>query len=325
MRTATILGRGGAEYPAYKKWEAVRAASSTVKYVICNASEREPNVFKDFHILENHTEEVFAGMKLAMQAVGAKEGIFNMNAEYEDKLKTRLDAQTAAAKDEGFTMRIFREEPSYIGGEETALLNAIEGKRCEPRLRPPYPVMQGLYGKPTLVHNVETLYDAALVSQGRYDGKRFYSVSGLAPKPGVYRLPTTLTALQVLQESGNVPQEAFFAQVGGGASGVVLNAEQLAHQTVHGTGAIILHLCTEDPRSLLLHWLTFYQRESCGKCTPCREGTYQLVRLVEGEKRIPWKKMQPILDVLEKTSFCALGRSVPVPILSYYQNVFGHS
>ncbi|MEK7217877.1 MAG: NADH-ubiquinone oxidoreductase-F iron-sulfur binding region domain-containing protein, partial [Patescibacteria group bacterium] len=229
----------------------------------------------------------------------------------------------AAAKEEGFALRIFRESPSYIGGEETALLNAIEGRRCEPRLRPPFPVAQGLYGKPTLVHNVETLHDAALVARGTYDGRRFYTVSGLAPNPGVYRLPATHTALQVLEETGNVPREPFFAQVGGGASGIVLNADQLARQAVHGSGAVVVHLCTEDPRQLLLHWLAFYRNESCGKCTPCREGTYQLAKMAEESKRIPWKEMQPILDVLEKTSFCALGRSVPVPILSYYHNVLG--
>ncbi len=321
LKDANLIGRGGAEYPAYKKWEAVRGSGEAVKFVICNASEREPGVAKDLFILEHHMETLFAGMQLAMKTVGAKEGIFNMNAEYVQTLRAALDTQIAAAKEDGFPMRIFEESPSYIGGEETALLNAIEGKRCEPRMKPPYPVTEGLYGKPTLIHNVETLFDAALVAAGRYDGKRFYTVSGVIPKPGVYRLPVTLTAMQVLEETGNVPREDFFAQVGGGASGEVLSRDQLSAQTVRGTGALIVHLASEKTRDLLLGWLTFFHRESCGKCTPCREGTYQLVRLLEDSKRIPWKKMEPLLEVLEKTSFCALGRSVPVPVLSYYRNV----
>jgi NADH:ubiquinone oxidoreductase subunit F (NADH-binding) len=321
LKKANIIGRGGAEYPAHLKWTAVKDAPGTPKYVICNVSEREPGVFKDYHILAKEPEKVFAGMKLAMQTVGATEGIFNLNMSYEKKFKKTFDSLLKKANDEGFKMRIYEELESYIGGEETALLNAIEGKRCEPRSKPPYPTLEGLYGKPTLIHNVETLYDAACVAEGKYEGNRFYSVSGAVDNIGVYHLPASLTVLDVLTKTKNIPKEPFFAQVGGGASGIVLNSEQLKTEKVRGTGAIIVHLLSEDPRELLLSWLTFFQRESCGKCTPCREGTYQLVRLLEDSKEIPWKKMQPIFDVLEKTAFCGLGRAVPLPVLSYYKNV----
>ncbi len=321
LKEANIVGRGGAEFPAHQKWTAVRDAAASPKYVICNASEREPAVFKDFHILSKEPEKVFAGLKLAMKTVGAKEGIFNLNAEYAQKLKTTFDALIAKAKGEGYAIRIFEESPSYIGGEETALLNAIEGRRCEPRLRPPFPTQSGLYGCPTLIHNVETLYDAACVDDGTYDGKRFYSISGAVEHTGVFRLPASLTALQVLEETKNIPDGDFFAQLGGGASGEVFNREQIEKEKVRGAGAIVVHLNDENPRDLVRSWLEFYQRESCGKCTPCREGTYQLVRMLEDATDIPWDSMQPIFDALEKTSFCALGRSVPVPVLSYYQNV----
>jgi NADH:ubiquinone oxidoreductase subunit F (NADH-binding) len=321
LKKANIVGRGGAEYPAHLKWTAVRDAQAKPKYVICNVSEREPGVFKDFHILATHPERVFAALRLAMDTVGATEAVLNLNATYEKRFKQTLDALIAAAKKDGYAIRIFEEAPSYIGGEETALLNAIEGKRCEPRLKPPFPTEKGLNGLPTLIHNVETLYDIDRVAKGDYEGNRFYSISGAVPNVGVYRFPASMTVMEILRETKNEPDQPFFAQVGGGASGTVFNRKQLETEKAGGAGAIIVHLENEDPRTLLLDWLRFFHKESCGKCTPCREGTYQLVAMMEKSKRIPWKKMQPIFDVLEKTAFCALGRSVPIPVLSYYKNV----
>ena len=321
LRDAKIIGRGGAEYPAHLKWTAVKHAKGRYKTVIANASEREPDVFKDFHVLHKHLEDVFKGMMLAMETVSAFEGIFNLNAEYESKLKPRFDACIADAAKNGFKIRLFEEFPSYIGGEETALLNAFEGKRCEPRMKPPYPTESGYRGRPTLIHNVETLYDISRVADGTYDGKRYFAVSGVVPNIGTYHLPATSTVWEVLESSKNIPAEPFFVQVGGGASGVVLNSDQTKKEVAHGAAAIIVHLQSEEPRSLILQWLEFYHHESCGKCTPCREGTYQLLRMVEEHQEIPWKRMEPILEVLEQTSFCALGRSVPVPIRSYFSNV----
>lgn len=321
LRKENIIGRGGAEFPAHQKWAAVRDAPDTPKYVICNVSEREPGVFKDYHILAHNPEKIIEGMTLAMRTVGATEGIINLNVDYEKKFKRTLDALLKKAKEEGFPIRIFEEAPGYIGGEETALLNAMEGRRCEPRMKPPFPTTQGLFGKPTLIHNVETLFDIAAVAEGTYDQQRFYSVSGAVEHVGVYRFPSDMTVATILKESGNLPTEPYFVQAGGGASGVVLNMEQATSEIVHGTGALIVHLLTEDPREVILGWLDFFQRESCGKCSPCREGTYQLVRLLEEHREIPWEKMQPLFDVLEETSFCALGRSVPIPVLTYYRNV----
>lgn len=321
IEKAGIIGRGGAEYPAHLKWRAVRDEQETPKYVVCNVSEREPGVFKDYHILAHNLETVMAGVKLAMDTVGTKKAYINLNAVYEKKFRKSLDAALSTAKKAGYEIRIFEEAPSYIGGEETALLNAIEGKRCEPRSKPPFPTESGLYGKPTLIHNVETLYDIALVAQGAYEGKRFFSVSGAVDNIGVFHLPAGLTVREVLHRTKNEPKEAYFVQVGGGASGTVINQKQTETEKVHGAGALTVHLLSEDPRALVLNWLKYYHTESCGKCTPCREGTFQLVRMAEESKEIPWKKMQPIFDVLEKTAFCALGRGVPVPLLSYYKNV----
>ncbi len=327
LEKANIIGRGGAEYPAFKKWMAVRDAPKKPKYVICNSSEREPDTQKDFFILSQHGDRVFFGMELAIDAVGATEGIINLNGEYHKKLKKEIEELVAESAKGGYKYKIliFDEDPSYIGGEETALLNAIEGKRCEPRLKPPFPTEAGLYGCPTLIHNVETLYDIACVEEGTYEGKRFFTISGAVKHPGVFHLPADWTILEVLKETENVPTGGYFAQVGGGASGVVLNAEQLATEKAHGAASVIVHLLEEKPRDLVLKWLTFYQQESCGKCTPCREGTYQLLKMVkESKKVIPWQQMQPLLAVLEKSSFCALGRSVPVPLRSYLKNVLQH-
>jgi len=321
IEKAGIIGRGGAEYPAHLKWRAVRNASVTPKYVICNVSEREPGVFKDYHILAHNLPTVMTGLTLAMETVGATEGVINLNAIYEKKFKKELDTAIADASKRGFKIRIFEEAPSYIGGEETALLNAMEGKRCEPRLKPPFPTQSGLYGKPTLIHNVETLFDIALVAQGKYEGKRYFSISGAVDSIGVYHLPASLTVQKVLQQTKNEPKEEYFVQVGGGASGTVINQEQASTTMIGGTAALTVHLLAEDPRTLVLDWLKFYRAESCGKCTPCREGTYQLLKMMEESRSIPWKKMESLFDVLEQTSFCALGRSVPVPLKSYAANV----
>lgn len=321
IRSANLIGRGGAGFPVARKWLAVQGAQGEKKYVIVNVSEREPGVFKDFFILEHHAEVVFRGITLAMDFIGSKECVFNFNEEYYEKLQSIIDPLIAAQKERGRSFRIFKEKPSYIGGEETALMEAIEDRRTQPRLKPPYPVESGLYGCPTLVHNVETLFDIACIAEGTYEAKRFYSISGAVPHGGVFHLPAAWTILQVLTETKNIPKKDFFVQEGGGASGLVLNREQIEDHQATGAGAIIVHLQTENPRELILSWLTFSANESCGKCTPCREGTYQLKKMVKESKKIPWEKMEPILDALEKTSFCPLGKSVPVPIRSYRENV----
>lgn len=321
IKAAQLVGRGGAAFPTHIKWSAVKEEKSDKKYVICNASEKEMAVFKDIHILENFPEKLFEGIRLALDFVGTDTCYFNFNKEYYERVKDKIDPLIADFKEKGYSINIYEEEPSYIGGEETALLNAIEGKRLQPRLKPPYPTQAGLYGKPTLIHNVETLYNVACVEDGTFEGKRFYSVSGAVKNEGVFHLPADLTVLQVLEETDNVPDFEYFVQAGGGASGEVLRQDQIADQPVGGTGSVKVYRADIDPKELLMQWLDFYNVESCGKCTPCREGTYQLFMMVKENDEIPWDRMQEIMDVLAETSFCALGKSVPVPIRSYMKNV----
>jgi NADH:ubiquinone oxidoreductase subunit F (NADH-binding) len=321
IKKAGLVGRGGAGFPTAAKWEMVKKAEGSPKYVICNASEGEIGVFKDFYILDNYTEKVLKGMSLAMDYLGTKHAYININANYHKRLKHKIVPALKKFKAMGYDIAIYEEDPSYIGGEETTILNAIEGKRITPRIRPPFPVEVGLFGKPTLLNNVETFYDVALADEGKFEHKRFVSIGWKAKNQGVFHLPANLTLQQSLQKTKNWPDFDFFAQVGGGASGMVLNQDQLKDHPLTGAGSIEIYPAVTKPRDLLMKWFKFYSEESCGKCTPCREGSFHLYELLKSHKTIPWKEIMEIVDTMEKTSFCALGRSIGVPVMSYRRNV----
>ncbi len=321
IKKAKLVGRGGAGFLAALKWEFAKEAKGSPKYIICNASEGEMGVFKDLFILKEHAEDVIKGMVLAMDFLETKESYFNFNADYYKQLKSKLNPILKKYEKQGYQFHIYQEPPSYIGGEETALLNAIEGKRVEPRSKPPYPGKSGLFGRPTLIHNVETLYNIARVAENKFKPKRFYCISGKVKNEGVYHLADDLTIYQILEQTKNLPKFDFFAQVGGGASGIIYNEDQVKKEIMSGAGSVQIFPITTDTRKLLLTWFKFYADESCGKCTPCREGTYQLYEMVKNSKNIPWKKILDIVEVMEKTSFCALGRSIGRPIKSYIGNI----
>lgn len=321
IKEAKLVGRGGAEFSTALKWEMVKKAKGSPKYVVCNASEGELGVFKDFYILKNHTAEVVKGMVLAMDYLGTKQAYFNLNRRYYTRLLRQLDKALKPYEKKGYIFKIYEEDPSYIGGEETALLNAIEKKRVEPRRKPPYPVEAGLFGKPTLINNVETFFNVTKAEEGTFEPKRFYSLSGHLKHSGVFYLPDYWTIHQVLEATKNLPKSDFFVQVGGSASGLVFNQQQTLDQKVGGAGSLQVYKGTTKPRDLLLHWFKFYAHESCGKCTPCREGSYQLYELLKNNKTVPWKKMMEIVETMGKTSFCALGKSILIPVKSYRKNV----
>ncbi|MFP4022389.1 MAG: NADH-ubiquinone oxidoreductase-F iron-sulfur binding region domain-containing protein [Candidatus Paceibacterota bacterium] len=324
IEAAGLVGRGGAEYPTAKKWREVKEMESDKKYVICNASEGEIGLFKDIYILENHLEKVVKGVILALDYIGAETAYFNINRNYYDQVGGHLQEITNEYNRDGYDIRSFIEEPSYIGGEETALLNAIEGERTEPRLKPPFPSEKGLHQKPTLINNVETLFNVASVEEGSYEGKRFYCISGAVKNGGVYHLPEDQTIEKILRETGNFPSFDFFVQIGGSASGVVYNSRQIKEITMTGAGGLEVYHINSDPRELLLKWFSFYQRESCGKCIPCSQGSFNLKELTENHHDIPWEKIFKILDNTDKASFCGLGRSISNPIRSFYSNVLNN-
>jgi len=321
IEKAGLIGRGGAEYPTARKWREVKKSQGRPKYVICNASEGEIGLFKDIYILKNYSEQVIRGMVLALDYLKAKDAFLNINKKYYFQVKSKLTEAVKKYNLRGYNIRIFQEEPSYIGGEETALLNAVEGKRTEPRLKPPYPSSSGLFDKPTLINNVETFYNVACLEDDVFSDKRFYSVSGKVKNSGVYHLSADLTIEKVLKETDNYPDFEFFVQIGGSASGQICNKRQIKKQKMTGAGGLEVYDKKTDPKRIILRWIKFYQTESCGKCGPCRMGTYQLYYLIKNSKGVPWKEIFDILETTEETSFCGLGKSVSTPIISYYQNV----
>ncbi|PIP33513.1 hypothetical protein COX22_04005 [Candidatus Falkowbacteria bacterium CG23_combo_of_CG06-09_8_20_14_all_49_15] len=320
LKKTNLTGRGGAGFPVWRKWEAVKEAPGKTKYLVINGSEGEPGIKKDFHILKNFLEDFFYGLDLAVNFFSIKRAFFYLNPSYyallEKDLRRRQPAYLEIVKKP--------KDAGYIGGEETAVLNALENKKIEPRLRPPFPTVSGLFACPTLVHNIETLYQIALLAKDEYRQEKFYTINGDCLWTGVYSKPENWTIKQVLIETDNYPDFPFFVQVGGDASGLVLNMDQLK-QAVGGAGSITVYSQSKHaPLDLIRGWIDFFARQSCGQCTPCREGTYRLQKIFS-ERTPDWALAGEILSALADTSFCALGRSVPIPIRSYINNVLKRS
>lgn len=317
LKDSGLTGRGGGCFNTAEKWTMVKQAKGEKKYVICNASEGEPGVKKDRYILDRHAGRVIDGMKIALDYLDANKGIIYLNPNYYFKLKDRLEEIIGDT-----LIKVFNKphKSGYCGGEETSALNTIEGKRSEPRLRPPYPLTSGLYGCPTLVNNVETFYAISLIAREEYKKKRFYTLNGDIINDGVYEFSESWTIETVLKETDNWPKFDFFVQVGGDASGEVLNQNQL-RQIVPGSASITVYSTIKyDPITLIKGWIDFFKAESCGKCTPCREGTYRLHEILNN-KEPDWEMFNKILDTLNDTAFCGLGCAVPNAVRSYVKNV----
>lgn len=334
IQLAELLGRGGADFPVAKKWRRIQASSKPLKYVVCNASEGEPGVSKDWHLLQQHPSQVLAGMALAMNFIGTRAGYLGINRLYWEQLQPTLEPVLATIKDKGLDIEVFVEEPSYIGGESSAMLNAIEGKPTEPRAKRPSPSLLGIRGCPTLVHNVETLYDVYRVATGEFDYTRLCTIAELPgvsgeattlAQPGVYRVDKQASIQHILEQTGNWPLPAgAFLQVGGGASGVVINLEQAAAAKLSGCGSITVFAAGTTTYQFLRQLFVFYARESCGKCMPCFKGSAQLAELIqslqEGDE-IPWSEISAIVKDMGRGSFCNLGTSIVLPVRSYANNI----
>ncbi len=339
LKKSRLLGRGGAGFPTGLKWEMVNLKKAERKYIICNASEGEPNVFKDGFILANEPEEVIEGIKIALKTFTNSFAYIYLRADYYKKFKEKLEKLT-----KGLPIALFKKRGGYFAGEETAVIEVIEGKRPEPRIKPPWPTQVGLWGCPTLVNNVETFYYVAKIAKGEYKRTRFYSISGEVKNGGVYELSENYSISQVLKETDNWPDfdpppfgssqqknnnrnldfrskitkrraVDFFVQAGGGAIGEILLPEEL-NQSVKGTGAIIIF----DPKktkpfSLLKKWANFFLKENCDKCLPCREGAYRIGEMLKKEK-VDKEILEDLFFVLEKTSLCSLGKGMVVPFRS---------
>jgi NADH:ubiquinone oxidoreductase subunit F (NADH-binding) len=317
IKKTKLQGRGGGCFPTALKWQLVSQEKAKRKFVVCNASEGEPGVKKDYYLLKKHPDLVVAGMRIAIEFLDADKGYIYINPDYYKELGPKLKKAIANAHIDIFPKKHIA---GYVGGEETSALNHIEGLRIEPRLRPPFPPQKGLWGFPTLVNNVETFYNIALIESGEYEHKRFYTISGNCIFEGVYELPEDYTIKQILKETHNLPDFDFFVQVGGDGSGEVLNSSQL-NKTAGGSGSITIYsYLKHKPIDLMRYWADFFYHESCGQCTPCREGTKRLKEELYKEKPC-WETISDLLYNLQETSFCGLGCAVAIPFHTFIDNV----
>ncbi|HPE86106.1 MAG: NADH-quinone oxidoreductase subunit E [Bacteroidia bacterium] len=338
-----LKGRGGAGFPTGLKWKFTKNEDSAVKYVICNADEGEPGTFKDREILSRVPLKIFVGMAICGYAIGAKEGFLYLRGEYNFLLKELnviLNDFNARIKSMGFdfTVSIKSGSGAYICGEESALFESMEGKRGEPRNKPPYPTVSGYNGKPTVINNVETLCHVTMISRlgakqfkdmGTTDsrGSKVFSVSGDTPIAGIYELELGMTVQEFVDEFGDGDTKS--VQVGG-ASGHCVPRKNfkdtiIGFEGIPTGGSMMLFNSSRSMYNVLHDYLEFFAEESCGQCTPCRVGCQQLLKGVEAVKR---KERPPqYLDDLKKlagtmklASKCGLGQSVANPFISIVDN-----
>ncbi len=361
VTAAKLVGRGGAAFPTGRKWAAVAGQSSTPRYLVCNADESEPGTFKDRVILEEDPFALVEAMTVAGYAVGAARGYLYLRGEYpvaRDRLGGAIAQASAAGllgrdvagSGWGFEIEIRVGAGAYIAGEETALFESIEGRRPEPRNKPPFPVESGLFGQPTAINNVETLVNVPLILRmgaERYaslgtpgsSGPKLFCVSGHVARPGVYELPFGATLREVIDLAGGVPGgRAIQAVLLGGAAGVFVGPDLLdlpltfedtraAGATV-GSGVVMVFDETADLVDALRRISAFFRDESCGQCVPCRVGTVRqeelLARLAAGR---PLGSVEAELALfgdlaraMRDASICGLGQTASTAIESAIRN-----
>ncbi len=314
LKKHKVLGRSGSCFPAYLKWQQVKNTKADKKYIICNGSEGELKNFKDKYVLKNYPEYVVEGIKQALKAIPNSTAFIYLRKDYYTKFKRRLKKHT-----KGFPISLVKKRGGYLGGEETVICEVLEGKRPEPRIKPPYPSYYGLLGFPTLVNNVETFYVAGKIAKKEYKGERFYAVTGDVKNEGVFKFDSCSTVEKILKETNNYPDFDFFVQSGGGAMGEILLPGELNKQ-VDGIGCIVVYNKKIDPFKLMKEWTTFFLEGNCDKCTPCREGMYRIDEMVN-KKKLDKKALDDIYFVLEKTSFCPLGRNAYRPFKTLIKKV----
>jgi NADH:ubiquinone oxidoreductase subunit F (NADH-binding)/NADH:ubiquinone oxidoreductase subunit E len=355
LKASGLRGMGGAGFPTGVKWELVRNTASDVKYVICNADESEPGTSKDRFIMQTMPDLVLEGMALAALAVSAQKGIIYIRHEYareRDRLEKalkrcqaeRLLGPQVLGSSQSLELEIFESPGGYICGEETALLEALEDKRAEPRNKPPFPGTYGLFGKPTLINNVETfaMVPGIVLNGGQWwasqgyngtGGLKFLAVSGHVRNPGVYEVPLGLPVRDLLFErAGGLRygrQLKAFAP-GGASSGflpasmvdIPLDFRALAEVgSMLGSGAVVAFAEGTNMLDMALNVVRFFRDESCGKCVPCRVGTEKIVTLLDTIRQgrgsmADLDLIEELADTMSLTSICGLGQAAPNPITS---------
>ena len=340
VKRSGLRGRGGGGFPTGLKWEQAAQSPGEMKYVICNASEGEVGAFKDRHILEKDPFTLIEGIAIAAYAVGANKAYIYLHSEYAH-LASLVAHAVAQVKQKGLLdsggrfleIELRLSTGGYICGEETALMESLEGRRGEPRARPPFPPSQGLLGFPTLINNVETLMNIPWVVANGADrfcemgtreskGTKVFSVSGDVERPGVYELEMGSSLREVVEELA-FAKDIKMVQVGG-ASGRIVPADKmdvsLSYETVLGAGPVIVFDRSRDVVDIMCRTMEFFAEESCGKCAPCREGTQAmmetLARIAHGKGvRKDLKALEDLSSAMMLTSSCGLGQSAPFPVL----------
>jgi formate dehydrogenase len=335
-----LCGLGGAGFPTGRKWTFVRAEAKP-RYLAVNADEGEPGTFKDRHYLERRPQQFLEGVLIAAWAVEAAAVYIYLRDEY-PAVREILLAEIAALEAAGLAghtkLHLRRGAGAYICGEESAMIESIEGKRGLPRHRPPYVAKLGIFGRPTLVNNVETLYWVPdilskgapwFAEQGRNGSKglRSYSVSGRVKEPGVKLTPAGVTARELIEDycGGMLDGQEFKGYLPGGASGGILPASHgdipldfgklEEHGCLIGSHAVVILSDNDDMKAVALNLMRFFEDESCGQCTPCRNGTEKAVKLMSAET---WDAglLEELAETMRDASICGLGQAAPNPLLS---------
>ena len=346
VKASGLRGRGGAGFPCGLKWEGARKAPGDDKYVICNADEGEVGTFKDRYILEKDPFTLIEAMAIAGYTIGAEGGYIYLRAEYHhlfDLLQRAINQAKQSGFLDGFDIEIREGAGAYICGEESALMDSIEGRRGEARYRPPFPTTCGLWGKPTIINNVETLMNIPqIILNGanwfsqmgteRSKGTKVFSVSGDVQKSGVYELVLGSHLRELVEElalAGNIKM----IQVGG-ATGRIIPYEMidtpLSFETILGAGAVIVFDESRDVIDIVYRTMEFLTEESCGRCTPCRQGTEAILEILdrfyrgEGLKK-DIRDLEDLSSVMMLSSLCGLGQAAPNAVtdsLQYFKDAY---
>ena len=290
-------------------------AKANKKYIICNVSEGDPQMAKDGYLLKNHLSEVIDGFKIALKNFPESTGYFYLRKDYYSKYKGKIKKLA-----KNLPIKTFKKTGGYLAGEETSLLEAIEGNKPEPRSKPPYPSDQGLFQKPTLINNVETFYCVAKIAKGEYIGERLYCLSGDIKNKGVFELKDGLTIKEILKNTKNLPKNNdYFIQMGG-TLGEFLTPQEINRQLQGLASIVVYNKKITNPILLAQKILKFAMYQNCDKCTPCREGTY---RLFEEFKKKSYNKkiLDDIFMVLEETTLCPLGMLTGLSIQSLLNKI----
>jgi NADH:ubiquinone oxidoreductase subunit F (NADH-binding)/NAD-dependent dihydropyrimidine dehydrogenase PreA subunit len=362
VRQAGLRGRGGAGFPTFRKWTVCRNAPGDRKYLICNADEGDPGAFMNRSLIESDPHAVLEGMLIAGYAIGADKGIIYIRAEYPlaiERLKNAINQMKAygllgdkiLGSDFGFEIKIKEGAGAFVCGEETALIGSIEGKRGMPKSRPPFPAIAGLFGKPTIINNVETMGTLPNILRNGAEwytkfgkegnrGTKTFSLVGKIRRPGLIEVQLGTPLREIIFDIGGGVQKNFKAIQTGGPSGGCLSEEFLDlpvdYESLSGAGSIMgsggLIVMDEDTCivDVAKYFLDFTQKESCGKCVPCRVGTRHMVeildRITHGEGNPDdLLALRTLGDTIKKGALCGLGQSVPNPVLTtlrYFRNEY---